>query len=169
MAYVAITRAKRELYVLHTRTRLLYGQTMYNPVSRFISEIPSSLVEKPEETEGRPIFGRSTYGGYGSTYGPRGAEASVSQKRVYISETSGGNKTNYPAPQRTTIGKPLVAPRPQANREVFAAGDRVRHMTFGEGEVISVKPMGADTLYEIVFDRVGTKKLMATYAKLKKI
>ena len=41
-------------------------------------------------------------------------------------------------------------------------------MTFGEGEVLSVRPMGADTLYEVMFDKVGTKKLMATYAKLQK-
>ena len=41
-------------------------------------------------------------------------------------------------------------------------------MTFGEGEILSVKPMGADVLYEIAFEKVGTKKLMATYAKLKK-
>ena len=52
---------------------------------------------------------------------------------------------------------------------VFEIGNRVRHMTFGEGTVLSVKPMGADTLYEIAFDNAGTKKLMATFAKLKKI
>jgi len=54
-------------------------------------------------------------------------------------------------------------------KEQFAPGDRVRHMTFGEGEILSVRPMGADVLYEVVFEKVGTKKLMATYAKLKKI
>jgi DNA helicase-2/ATP-dependent DNA helicase PcrA len=176
LAYVAITRAKRELYVLHTRSRLLYGQTMYNPVSRFVSEIPSTLVEKPTEDEGRPIFGRSTYGGYGSgyagynsTYGGRGAQAPVTQKRIYISEPNEPARASYTAPQKTSIGKPITTQRPQSNRESFVPGDRVRHLTFGEGEVISAKPMGADILYEIIFERVGTKKLMATYAKLKKI
>lgn len=53
--------------------------------------------------------------------------------------------------------------------EQFEVGDRVKHYNFGEGEIISVKPMGADVMYEIIFDTVGTKKLMATYAKLKKI
>ena len=67
------------------------------------------------------------------------------------------------------MGKPLVSKPAPSSKETFKAGDRVRHMTFGDGEVLSVKPMGADTLYEIVFDRVGTKKLMATYAKLKRI
>ncbi len=53
--------------------------------------------------------------------------------------------------------------------EQFEAGDRVSHYNFGEGEIISAKQMGADVMYEIIFDKVGTKKLMATYAKLKKI
>ena len=52
--------------------------------------------------------------------------------------------------------------------DAFKAGDRVRHMTFGDGEILSVKPMGKDKLIEVMFDTVGTKKLMATYAKLKK-
>ena len=56
-----------------------------------------------------------------------------------------------------------------ASKEILEAGDRVYHATFGEGELISVKRMGADWLYEVIFDKVGTKKLMATYAKLKKL
>ncbi len=169
LAYVAITRAKKELYAIHTRSRLLYGQTMYNPVSRFISEIPASLIEKPEEeTAG---FGRATYGGYTSPYGARGAEAPVSQKRTYYSEPStrvSVTKTPSPMAERITVGKAPAVKKPSGTA-LFQAGDRVKHLTFGEGEILSVKPMGADVLYEIVFDRVGTKKLMATYAKLKKI
>lgn len=56
-----------------------------------------------------------------------------------------------------------------ASSEQLEIGDRVSHYNFGEGEIISVKPMGADIMYEIIFDTAGTKKLMATYAKLKKI
>ena len=189
LAYVAITRAKQELYMLHTRNRLLYGQTMYNPVSRFVSEIPSSLVERPDEDERRGGFGGGAgfgrpFGGYGagagsgrasyggSVYGARGAESSASQKRTYYSEPvprTAVKQTAPPSGEKLTVGKPLTAQKPQGAKELFQAGDRVRHMTFGEGEIISVRPMGADTLYEIVFERVGTKKLMATYAKLKKI
>ena len=69
-----------------------------------------------------------------------------------------------------TVGKQIFTrPAAAGSAPAFAEGDRVLHMTFGEGEVMRVTPMGADTLYEIIFDRVGTKKLMATYAKLKKI
>lgn len=53
--------------------------------------------------------------------------------------------------------------------EVFGVGDRVHHITFGDGEILSVRPMGSDWMYEIVFEKVGTKKLMATYAKLRRL
>ena len=55
---------------------------------------------------------------------------------------------------------------PAAN---ISEGDRVKHRIFGEGEVLSVRNMGADIMYEVAFENVGTKKLMATYAKLSKI
>ena len=55
------------------------------------------------------------------------------------------------------------------SEETFLVGDRVSHYMFGEGTVLSVREMGADILYEIAFDTVGTKKLMATYAKLKRV
>ena len=169
LAYVAITRAKKELYILHTRNRLLYGQTMYNPVSRFVSEIPEALIEKLDEGQANNIrVGQSRYSEY--TYGQHGAygnnfNAPVQQKRTYYSESA--TRTQ----QTPSFGKPITPSRPAAGaaREVFAPGDRVKHMNFGEGEILSVKSMGADTLYEIMFDTVGTKKLMATYAKLKKL
>lgn len=175
LAYVAITRAKKELYMIHTRTRMLYGQTSYNPVSRFVSEIPSALVENPDEG-GHGGFGSRMggFGGFGrqtSIWGARGAESSVSQKKTYYSapvERTPVKQTAPPSAERITVGKTLAVPK-SGSKEIFAPGDRVRHLTFGEGEILSVKPMGADTLYEIVFDRVGTKKLMATYAKLKKL
>ena len=175
LAYVAITRAKKELCILHTHNRLLYGQTMYNPVSRFVSEIPESLIEKLDESEANAVrVAQNRYGGdygygqrtsYGSSYG-NNYNAPVQPKRTYFSE----NTTR--APQTPAFGKPATPARPAASsssREVFAPGDRVKHLNFGEGEILSVKSMGADTLYEIMFDTVGTKKLMATYAKLKKI
>ena len=59
-------------------------------------------------------------------------------------------------------------PAPKGNL-TLKEGDRVSHITFGTGEILSAKPMGADVLYEVIFDKVGTKKLMGTYARLKKI
>ena len=179
LAYVAITRAKKTLYIVHTRNRLLYGQTMYNPVSRFVSEIPASLVDKLDESDAASVRVTGGYGSYNpygigrSVYGARGAESPAARQKTYI---AGGQPVRTPvnharptsSAETITVGK-SVPPKAAAKREAFAPGDRVRHMNFGDGEILSVKPMGADTLYEIVFDRVGTKKLMATYARLTKI
>lgn len=142
LAYVAITRAKERLYITHAKSRLLYGRTQYNPRSRFIDEIPSELIEDLTES-------------------PEGYAAFVQ------SRASSGARKNEMLGESITVDKPLFAAK---KTDVgFAPGDRVKHMTFGEGDILSVKPMGADTLYEIMFDTVGTKKLMATYARLKKI
>jgi DNA helicase-2/ATP-dependent DNA helicase PcrA len=67
-----------------------------------------------------------------------------------------------------TVNRPIAKPAAKKDAPSFVAGDRVKHPAFGEGEVLSVKPMGSDKLYEIIFDRVGTKKLMGSYAKLTK-
>ena len=141
LAYVAITRAKKALFISHANCRLLYGRTQYNPPSRFIAEIPESLVERPD-TEYRERMPMSTLPHYGGNFAPK---------------------------RETLTVTPSARPASRTKREIFCEGDRVVHPTFGEGEVLSVKPLGADTLYEIVFDRAGTKKLMATFAKLKKI
>ena len=142
LAYVAITRAKDRLYMIHTRERLFYGRTMYNPQSRFIGEIDAEYKneEAPKPKE-KPK----------SEYGEKTRKIRVSNELFSRSAIS------------ANVGKT------QSSGVTFRAGDRVKHMTFGEGTVLSAKAMGADILYEIAFDTVGTKKLMATYAKLTKV
>ena len=77
-------------------------------------------------------------------------------------------RTNNAATEKITVGR-SAPPQRSAPQSLLAAGDRVRHQTFGDGTVLSVTRMGADHLYEVAFDTKGTKKLMATYAKLQKI
>lgn len=140
LAYVAITRAKVRLFMIHTRERLLYGRTQYNPPSRFIKEIDE-----------------------------RYREDSRVQKQAY-------EQPPYPTKRKAQISAELFS-KPSAignvgktkQMDIFSIGTRVSHAVFGEGTVLSVREMGADTLYEIAFDRVGTKKLMATYAKLRRV
>ncbi len=142
LAYVAITRAKKELFIVHAQQRMLYGRTQFNPVSRFLKEIPESLINaerSPYDKPKKPLYS------YSNTYN---------------------------RPIHDTISVAPMAKRPaavSASDDVLEVGDRVFHATFGEGDIISVKRMGADWLYEVIFDKVGTKKLMKTYAKLKKI
>ncbi len=150
LAYVAITRAKKELLMLHVRTRLLYGSTSYNPVSRFVSEIPEDLVI--QEDQGATM---RRYDVPNPTQNQR-----KKQPKQYI-----GFKDDI------TVGKPLGQAKAQqasGGEAAYAAGDCVKHPIFGDGVILSTKKMAADTLLEVAFERVGTKKLMASYAKLKK-
>lgn len=133
LAYVAITRAKREVYITHTRVRTLYNKTTYNPLSRFVEEIPKELIleDKPKN------------------------HAFMSGVKSFFSSRS--NETEAAVPKKPTGNLNL------------SEGDRVKHGTFGEGEILSVTKMGSDVLYEVIFDNAGTKKLMGSFARLKKI
>ena len=146
LAYVAITRAKEKLFVTSASERLMYGSTQYHRPSRFIAdEIPPTLKEKTAPV--RPSFGQTP----GHTPPPRREVPSVGN-----SEFTRRAATGAPQAKRTGAA-------------AFSTGDRVKHLLFGTGTVLSVRPMGADTLYEIRFDNGTVKKLMATYAKLTKI
>ena len=156
LAYVAITRAKQELFLLHTSSRMMYGRTQYNPVSRFVTEIPEKLKDE-KQLQSAPAYGEYR----------RPQQSATSSPRVYYTESATAQKqSNVGGGGISVNSKPKSAPATAAG--TFAVGDIVTHMSFGKGEIISVKQLGADTLYEIIFDKVGTKKLMATYARLKK-
>ena len=148
LAYVAITRAKQNLYITHVRDRMLNGRTSANQLSRFAAEIPSDLTIREED--------------------PRGdMEARMMRQRMQKVKPVNYfvNETSKPSPALTQMKsqqKPSTTPE-------FAPGDTVSHVTFGKGIVMSARPMGGDVLYEITFEKVGTKKLMATYARLKKL
>ena len=140
LAYVGITRAKQELYLTNTRTRLMFGSTTHNAPSRFLGEIPDDLTEKT---------GVTSYSSY-----RRSAEDFTSGRPI---------KRGFTA--QTTARKPQPA---AASRETYKIGDTVTHKVFGQGVILSAKSMGNDTLLEIAFEKSGTKKLMANFAKLTK-
>jgi DNA helicase-2/ATP-dependent DNA helicase PcrA len=137
LAYVAITRAKRKLYILCAKERLLFGQTQRNRPSRFVREIPAALINA--ETEDA----------LGSHY-----IAKHRSKEIYL-PVSGVDKN------RAAIGA--------GSGMIYSDGERIRHKIFGEGTIIDVNPMGGDFLLEIMFDKVGTKKIMANFARVEKI
>lgn len=149
LAYVAVTRAKKKLIVTHVRERMINGRTTSNELSRFMGEIPEELKDVSEDVMNTSELRQRM---------PRPPK--VKPVNHFVEETK------KPVTTMATIAKKVAADAPS---DVLATGDRVKHMTFGEGTVLSARKMGADTLYEIAFDGAGTKKLMATYAKLKKI
>ncbi len=141
LAYVAITRAKEELYLIRAEKRMLYGKTSINPASRFVEEI------SPEFTDSAP------------------------SKRVNIAEqmNASQNKRRHTLSSEILKDSSSIGNVGKTQGyETFIEGDRVSHITFGTGTVIKATVMGADTMYEINFDDHGRKRLMATYAKLTK-
>ena len=150
LAYVALTRAKDRIFITHTKNRMLYGRTSYNPLSRFVEEIPTELIDEELAYSSRADLDASN--GYFSD-----------MPRSYITK---GQTVEQPIKPLQKSQAPKNVQKPMLD---LKEGDRVFHATFGAGEILSARPMGADVLYEVIFDKVGTKKLMGTYARLKKL
>lgn len=139
LAYVAITRAKKRLTITNAYTRMLYGSTNRNMQSRFLKEIPEELCE---------FSGAARY--------------TVSKSDYSFS----GGGDYRPQRKSTYSSSAYTSPSAAKSENTYTAGQRVRHKTFGEGMIISVTPMGGDTMLEIAFDGIGTKRIMSGYAKL---
>lgn len=151
LCYVAITRAKNELYITNARSRLLYGSTTRNRPSRFMQDIPSTLVDFHEAIAYRPP---SFTSGYSATV-PISPAFSVSAAKPLRNSMAGSGIS--------------AASKPAAAAASWQPGDIVSHKVFGNGTIQAVQPMGNDTLLTIQFDKVGIKKVMATFAKLTKL
>ena len=140
LCYVGITRAKERLFLSAAKRRMLRGQTQYNRRSRFIDEIPEQYLD---------------------------AEQRVSEQRV-VKNTERPAKYQYGA----KAGKPYnlsdfkVKPVGELDYQV---GDRVKHIKFGVGTVQEITKGGRDFEVAVEFDRVGRKKMFASFAKLKKV
>lgn len=147
LAYVAITRAKEELYIFHAESRMIFGMTNRNRVSRFVEEIPETLVEhtRSRDYSARPVS-MPSFGG-AKPFGEAPKTKSVAE--------AGG-----------FTPKPRVKPAPAGT---YRVGDTVLHKVFGTGLIVSATPMANDTLLEVAFDKVGTKKLFANFARLTKV
>lgn len=139
LAYVAFTRAQKRLYLSNAAQRMLFGTTSRNFPSRFIKEIEPDLIEKIDNT----------------VKATTGAIAVTTVSSIPLQKQIAKIKSNEPSKQPVEID--------------FAEGDRVKHNIFGEGTVISVRKMANGAMLEVDFDKVGTKKLMANFAKINKI
>ncbi len=154
LAYVGITRAKELLYLTKARTRLLFGSTSHNAPSRFVNEIPDELTEQTGATSLTSGRSERTFfddGGYdnapdNSFYRKANINRGFSQHKPFNKKPS-------------SVGSAAVC---------YNVGDTVKHKVFGTGVILNVTNVANDTLLEIAFDKAGTKKLMANFAKLTK-
>ncbi len=139
LCYVAITRAKRELYITKTTRRTIHGQTLPAVPSRFFYEIPAECVE--DITPAKPA-----------------AASKLQELGIF----------NLTPPKKEKYVK-SSAHREENAYGHFKAGDRVEHRKFGQGEIVKATPVGNDCILEIEFETAGFKRLMAAFAKVKKI
>ncbi len=162
LAYVAITRARKKLYLTYAATRRTYGSTQANPPSRFLNEIPAADVERTGVgSSGFTGVGWEKRGDRRGTFGS-GRGSSVYGGNVFGSRT----RSTGVAPRASEVAPARQAPARPAPSTSFSAGDKVSHKTFGPGTVLAVS---GDTI-EVRFTRTGkTKKLLKGFAPLVKI
>lgn len=145
LCYVGITRAKKRLYLSAASTRMVRGQTQYNRVSRFVDEIPDEYIDREPKKEKAKLFSeRTSYIKSGSTL----SRSNQKQKNPYSLDQFKPKKLDHVD---------------------YGVGDRVRHIKFGRGTVVDLKKSGNDYEVSVDFDKVGRKKMFASFAKLKKV
>lgn len=143
LCYVAVTRAKKQLYLTCAERRMMYGQTRYSKPSKFLYEIPDTFID---------------------------SNITERQMKNAIMEEDSGSRNGTPFRSKGTYDVSVQTPKPALqnlnmpeNTQV-KSGDTVTHKAFGQGMVLSAKPIGGDILLEIAFEKVGTKRLMAKSA-----
>ncbi|NLX63229.1 MAG: DNA helicase PcrA [Clostridiaceae bacterium] len=145
LCYVGITRAKEEIYLTNAKCRMLFGSTTYNRESRFLREIPDRLFSKIDNTTAQEVSGNLRKE---SAFIPSGRVMDLSDLKARIKEF---NRLSYD------------------NAVSVNVGDRVLHKKFGEGTVKARVKESDDYRLDIDFDQYGMKRLMESYARLKKI
>ena len=203
LAYVAITRAKEDLTITYAKARMNHGETQYNPVSRFVREIPSELFDIAPRTANKrrfddyddgfesESFKRKPYGGdTGFTgfkriptntddtpSGFRRTPSSILGEKAYSDKQVTGVMPSKKTPEEQ---KPFIARKDalsgiskgsdlSAKGSDYGVGDRVKHIKFGEGTVLSIEPQGEDKKVKVSFDTAGVRIMYASFARLVKI
>ncbi|MBG9390366.1 UvrD-helicase domain-containing protein [Caenimonas aquaedulcis] len=144
LAYVAITRARKRLYLSHAQTRLLHGQTRYNVKSRFFEELPEGALKWL--TPKNQNFGGSAFG-YGSGY-----------PSTRPAQSAGFSRESFSSP-------PVPVQKAEPSHGL-KGGMKVFHTKFGEGTVVSIEGQNEDARAQVNFPRHGIKWLALSVAKL---
>jgi len=145
--YVAITRAKRMLYITHANDRMRFGSHEMKSKSRFLNEIPKECIE-----DNNPVsFGNKKL---------ESLETSISQKKTsYMKNDFFKGSTNYDQEEK----------KPKLKSDNIQAGDRVMHKAWGEGTIVQLKQDGSETIAVIAFENKGIKNVILGYAPIEKI
>ena len=153
LMYVAITRARKRLYLSHSQTRMLHGQTRYNMKSRFFDELPEACLKWLTPPQAAWAAAAPSVGGWAGhrRAAPGSASAQPAWSPGWLAKGDG------PAPSKPS----------EPDRGVdIRTGQKVFHNKFGEGKVLALEGAGADARAQINFPRHGTKWLALSVAKL---
>ena len=170
LCYVGITRAEQELTLTSARRRMVHGETQYNPMSRFVKEIPRELLD----TGNKKFTQETEMPAQQNTY--------ARAREAFRAQAFAGALCGMTPAKNQGAGKPLTGSQALASLQKgsqlaaggngplgYEVGDRVRHVKFGEGTVTDIKEGGRDHEVTIEFDSVGTRKMFAKFAKLVKV
>lgn len=165
LCYVGITRAKEQLLLTCSRQRTMFGSTSCNAISRFLKEIPEDMLDGYETIETKKQEFKDL--NFNWTYG-----ASASKTKTYKFDTDEEkyskkeNKYQYKTAESFLNNLKTNNNRDNVDLTKYKVGQTVYHKKFGEGIIIKLEPEGDDIKVEINFEKAGTKRLMAKYAKL---
>ena len=170
LCYVGITRAEQELTLTSARRRMVHGETQYNPMSRFVKEIPRELLD----TGNKKFTQETEMPAQQNTY--------ARAREAFRAQAFAGALGGMTPVKNQGVGKPLTGSQALASLQKgsqlaaggngplgYEVGDRVRHVKFGEGTVTDIKEGGRDHEVTIEFDSVGTRKMFAKFARLVKV
>ena len=170
LCYVGITRAEQELTLTSARRRMVHGETQYNPMSRFVKEIPRELLD----TGNKKFTQETEMPAQQNTY--------ARAREAFRAQAFAGALCGMTPAKNQGMGKPLTGSQALASLQKgsqlaaggngplgYEVGDRVRHVKFGEGTVTDIKEGGRDHEVTIEFDSVGTRRMFAKFAKLVKV
>ncbi|MDO5410884.1 MAG: DNA helicase PcrA [Lachnospiraceae bacterium] len=176
LAYVGITRAKKELTLTYARQRMINGETRYLRASRFCSEIPADLLDtnigRKKVSASGGAFGTGAGGAFGAGAGDAagraaGGSSGRNSKGFAAHSFAGGIRKNPLADaEKSGLGRQFKVEK--MDTLPYTTGDRVRHIKFGEGTVLAIQDGKRDFEITVDFDRVGTKRMFASFAKLQK-
>ena len=158
LMYVAITRARQRLYMSHSQTRMLHGQTRFNLKSRFFDELPEEALKWLTPKLPAP----AAFGGAGR--GWQGGNASGYSGGYGNQGNSGFESARYPSGGAVRVEREVVRRDESVNGLVVK--QKVFHAKFGEGTVLTLEGTGDDARAQINFPRHGTKWLALSVAKL---
>lgn len=139
LCYVGITRAKKKLYLSAAKRRMMQGRTQFNKVSRFIDEIPKQLLQLD-----------------------KGINLKEKRPDKALFSANRGHKFRKPYQAKSFTSTKM-------DTLSYSVGDMVKHIKFGKGKVLEIVPGGRDYEVTVDFEKVGVKKMFASFAKLKKV